>query len=253
MKSFSSRKLAIGATGLVLLAGAGGAVAVAATQGSAGSGRQAYIDDVAKHLNVSPSALTAAMTAARNDQIEAAVAAGRITQSQADALKQRNQQSGSAPFFGHGFASRGFGSPHGFGGPGGPGGFGGQGGFGAAAAQYLGISPATLHTELESGKSLYDIASSTPGKSVEGLKAAVIGAAKTQLAKAVSSGWITTQQEQERLGNLSSQIGALLQRNGVGGPNGGPGGGHRGGPAGGPSGGPGGGPSGGPGFGLFGR
>jgi len=63
LKSFLSRKreLVIGAAGLVLLGG--GAVAVAATQGSAGFGRQAYIEDVAKHLNVSPSALTAAMKA----------------------------------------------------------------------------------------------------------------------------------------------------------------------------------------------
>src|SRR5271166_1819675 len=86
MRSLSSRKLAIGATGVLLLGGAGGALA--ATQSSSGSGRQAYVDDLAKRLNVSPSALTAAAAAARNDQIEAALAAGRITQSQADALKQ---------------------------------------------------------------------------------------------------------------------------------------------------------------------
>jgi hypothetical protein len=65
LKPFLSRKrkLVIGAAGLVLLGGAGGAVAVAATQGSAGSGGQAYIEDVAKHLSFSPSALTAAMKA----------------------------------------------------------------------------------------------------------------------------------------------------------------------------------------------
>jgi hypothetical protein len=248
VKSFRSRKLVIGATGLVLLAGAGAAAAVAATQGAAGSGPQAYIDDVAKHLNVSPSALTAAMQAARNEQIEAALAAGRITQSQANALKRRNQQSGSVPSFGrsfgpHGFGGPGgpggpgnFGAPRGFGGRGGPGGFGGPGefggpgGFGVVAAQYLDISPATLHSDLESGKSLSEVASSTPGKSVEGLKAALIAAEKTQLAKAVSAGWITSQQEQERLSDLSGSIGALVEHSGVGGPIGGPGGGPNGGP-----------------------
>jgi hypothetical protein len=199
-----NRKLVVGATGLVLLGGAGGAVAVATTQDSAGSGRQAYIDDVAKHLNVTPGALTAAMKAAAYDRIEAAVAAGRITQSQADAVKQRIEQGGGVPFFGHRF---------------GGGGLGGHG----VAAQYLGISPATLRSELQSGKSLAQIASSTPGKSVEGLKAAIIAAEKTRLEKAVSSGWITSQQEQERLGNLSSRIEALLQRTGPGDPHGGPG------------------------------
>jgi hypothetical protein len=192
-----SRKLVIGATGLVLLGAAGGAVA--ATQGSSGSGRQAYIDDVAKRLSVSPSALTAAMKAAVYDRIDAAVAAGRMSQSQADALKQRIQQSGSAPSFGHRF---------------GDGGLGGRG----VAAQYLGIARATHRSELGSGRSLAQIASSTPGKSVEGLKTAIMAAERTRLAEAVSSGRITNQQEQERLDNLSSRIGALLQRTGVGGP-----------------------------------
>jgi hypothetical protein len=213
VKSVLSRKLVIGATGLVLLGGVGGAVALAATQGSAGSGRQAYIDDVAKHLNVSPSALTAAMKAARNDQIEAAVAAGRITQSQANVLRQRAQQAGGLqggglPFFGRRFRG---------------GGLDGLGGLGVAT-QYLGIGAATLRSELQSGKSLAEIASSTPGKSVAGLKAAVLSAEKARLEKAVARGSITSQQEQERLGNLSSRIEALLQRTGVGGWNhGGPG------------------------------
>jgi hypothetical protein len=46
-----------------------------------------------------------------------------------------------------------------------------------------------------------------------------VSAEKTRLEKAVSSGSITSQQEQERLGNLPSRIEALLQRTGVGGRN----------------------------------
>ncbi len=170
---------------------------MAATQSSAGSGRQAYIDDVAKHLNVTPGALTAAMKAAGYERIEAAVAAGRITKAQADALKQRIEQGGGARFFGHRFGRGGLGSD-------------------GVAAQYLGISAATLRSELQSGKSLAQIAASTPGKSVEGLKAAIVSAEKTRLEKALSSGSITSQQEQERLGDLSSRIEAMLQRTGGG-------------------------------------
>jgi hypothetical protein len=185
----------IGAAALVLL-GAGGAAAVAATQSSGGSGRQAYVDDVAKRLNVSPGALTAAMKAAGLDRIQAAVAAGRISQSEADGLKQRIEHGGGVPFFGHRFGrDRGAGS-HG------------------VAAQYLGISAATLRSDLESGKSLAQIASSTPGKSVEGLKAAIVSAKKAWLDQAVSRGSITSQQEQERLSKVSSRIEALLQRTG---------------------------------------
>jgi hypothetical protein len=198
LKSLLNRKLLIGATGVVLLGGAGGAAAVAATQGSAGSGRQAYVNDVAKHLNVTPGALTAAMKAAGHERIEAAVAAGRITSSQANALKQRIEHGGGVASFGHRL---------------GGGRFGGHG----VAAQYLGISAATLRGDLQAGKSLAQIASSTPGKSAEGLKAAIVSAEKTRLEKAESSGLITSQQEQERLGNLSSHIEALLQRTGTGG------------------------------------
>jgi len=202
MKSLSSRKLVIGATGVALLGGAGGALA--ATQGTAGSGHQAYVADVAKRLNVSPSALTAAVRAARNDQIEAALAAGRITKSQADALKQRGEQGGGALFFGHRF---------------GGGRFRGH----RVVAQYLGITAATLRTDLRSGKSLAQIASTTPGKSVDGLKTAIEAALKARLAKAVSGGLLTSAQAQERLVSLSSRIDALLQRTWGGGPNGGSG------------------------------
>jgi len=202
MKSLSSRKLVIGATSVALLGGAGGALA--ATQGSVGSSRQAYVADVAKRLNVSPGALTAAVRAARNDQIEAAVAAGRITRSQADALKQRAQQGRGALFFGHRF---------------GGGRFGGH----RVAAEYLGITAATLRSDLQSGKSLAQIASSTPGKSVEGLRAAIEAAVKARLANAVSGGLLTSAQAQERLGGLSPSIDALLSRTWAGGPNGGPG------------------------------
>jgi len=126
VKALSSRKLAVAAVGLVLLGG--GAAAVAATHSSSGLGRQGYIDDLAKHLGVSPGALAAAMRAAGDEQIEAAVAAGRITQSQADVLKQRAGRRGGAPLLGYGFAA-------------------GRLGPGGAAAQYLGINRATLRSE----------------------------------------------------------------------------------------------------------
>jgi phage I-like protein len=197
VKSPLNRKLVIGATGLVLFAGAGGAVA--ATQLSSNSGGQAYLDDVANHLNVSPSALSAAMKAATVDRIDAAVAAGRLTQAQADALKQHVQQGGTGvSFFGHRFEHNGFGT-HG------------------AAAQYLGLTPATLRSELESGKSLAQIASTTPGKTVAGLQAAILAAATTRVEKALSSGLITSQQEQQRLAGLSGMIDSMLQRTGANG------------------------------------
>lgn len=197
----------VAATGLVLLGGSAGALA--ATQNSGSSGRQPYLDDIANHLNVSPTALSAAIKAADVDRINAAVAAGRLTQPQADALKQRIQQGNGVPAFGHRFG----------------GAFGGRS---AAAAQYLGISETTLRTDLRSGKSLAQIVSSTPGKTVNGLKAALISAAKTRLDQAVSSGQITSQEAQQRLTNSSSRIDALIQRTWTGGTYGARGFGHLG-------------------------
>lgn len=190
MKSSLNKKLVIGATGLLLLGGAGGAVA--ATQGSGSSPRQAYVADVAKRLNVSPSALTSAMKAAAIDRINAAVAAGRLTQAEANTLKQRIQNGQGAGFSGHRFGHRGL-----------------RAGL-HVAAQYLGISPQALRSDLRSGKSLAQIAGSTPGKSVAGLKSALLAAAKTRLDAAVKNGRITSQQEQQVLTRLSSRIDKLL-------------------------------------------
>lgn len=197
MKSFLSKKLVIGASGLVVLAGAAGAVA--ATQGSSGLGAQAYVNDLAGRLGVTPSALTAAIKASDNDQIDAALAAGRLTQAQATALKARIQMSTGVPLLGHRLAAR-------------EGLRAGAAGSATTAAQYLGISEATLHADLAAGQSLAQIATASAGKSVAGLRAAIIAAETTRLNAAVSAGRITSQQEQRRLSNLSSRIDALLHR-----------------------------------------
>ena len=122
----------------------------------------------------------------------------------ADVLKQRIRQRGSVGSGGRRLAGGGV-----------------RGG--VVAAQYLGISQQTLRRELESGKTLAQIASSTPGRSVAGLNGALTMAATTRLAQAVSSGQITHEQERQRLDGLSSRIDALLQRPWVCGPNAGPG------------------------------
>jgi hypothetical protein len=192
VKSLLNRKIVILATGLVLLVGAGGAVA--ATQLSGSSARQAYVNDVAKRLNVSPSALTSALKAAAIDRINAAQAAGRLTQSEATALKQRVENGKGLGFLARRAGRRGLRIGE------------------RAAVQYLGISPATLRTDLRSGKSLAQIAGSTLGKSVAGLKAAIIAAEKSKLDTAVKNGRITSQQEQQVLTRLSSRIDTLLNR-----------------------------------------
>ena len=82
-----NRKLLIGAA--VVLAATGGGVAIAASDSSPSEENQAVIDDAAKQLGIPSSKLSDALKSALADRIDAAVAAGRITKAEGDALKQR--------------------------------------------------------------------------------------------------------------------------------------------------------------------
>jgi enoyl-CoA hydratase/carnithine racemase len=95
------QKLVAAVCGVAVLAGGG--IAYSATQAS--SSRQAYLDDVAKRLNVPPSQLNAALSRAFSDRLAAVVAAGKITQAQAqaNAFEQRVLRNGGVPFFGGGW------------------------------------------------------------------------------------------------------------------------------------------------------
>jgi polyhydroxyalkanoate synthesis regulator phasin len=168
------------------LAVAGGGAAIAADQlGSPKQESQAVLNDAAKQLGVEPSALTAALKKALENRVDDAVAAGRLTKAQGDELKQRIE-SGDAPLFaGPGFHHRG------------P--FGGL----DAAATYLGLTDAQLRTQLESGKSLADVAKAQ-NKSVDGLVQAIVDAAKKKLDAAVAAGRLTQSRADSILADLKS-------------------------------------------------
>ena len=75
------RRIVIGASVVAAAAFTGGALA--ATQSSGTSERQAFLNDAAKRLHVSPSQLSTALQSAAIDRLKAAVAAGRLTQAEA--------------------------------------------------------------------------------------------------------------------------------------------------------------------------
>jgi hypothetical protein len=217
------RKLAGGAAGLALLAGAGGAYAVS---NSGSGGRDAFFNDVAKRLDVTPEKLKSALDGALADQLDADVKAGRLTQQQADEIKKHAQEHGGLAFPGPGPGFRGGppplgappppGAPPPFGGPGhhGPGGPGGPIGAGIdAASKYLGLTPAQLHRKLESGKSLAQVAAAQ-NKDVAGLKSAIEDAVKADLDKAVADKRLTQAQEDDILKGLHDRIDELVNRKG---------------------------------------
>jgi hypothetical protein len=244
--------MAGGAAGLALLAGAGGAAFAASgggTTGAAGGNdRQAFLDDVAKRLNVTPDKLTAAVKGALSDKLDADVAAGRLTRAQADSIKKEAAARGGLPFLG----PRG-GPGHDFGRDGGPGRFrrgappfpghpprGGPPPFAGppppgpppygppgaspppgrpgpimagldAAAKYLGLTGTQLRTQLESGKSLADVAHAR-NKPLAGLKTAIEDAVRSDLDKAVAGKRLTQAQEDRILSDLHSRLDAIVNR-----------------------------------------
>ncbi|MBV9337869.1 MAG: hypothetical protein JO243_18445 [Solirubrobacterales bacterium] len=195
--------------GVVVAFAAGGGVAYAATQPSSNP-RQAFVNDVAKRLHVSPARLTSAIRAAEIDRLNAAVKDGRLTQAQASAIKHAIEAKGP-PFVGPGPGPF-VGPPGSFRGPPGP--FSGALFFGhaspfAAAAGYLGLSVTQLVNELRAGRSVAQIATAR-GKSVSGLERAVTAAIKSRLDRAVAAKRITKGQEQKLLAVLSSRLHDLI-------------------------------------------
>ena len=194
-------KIAVGAAALLAAAGAGAAVA-ASQDSSPSSESKAVIDDAAKQLGIPSSKLSDALKKALSDRVDAAVAAGRITKAEGDAIKARIQSNDFPLFGGH------------------------RGGVGAheflgrldSAAAYIGITEAQLRTELESGKSLAQVAQAH-GKSVDGLIGALVAAAKDKLDQAVAAGRLTKAQETEMLGVLKDRVtSSVNQAGGLGEP-----------------------------------
>ena len=206
------RWMVVGGIGLAVAAGIGGTAMAASS-----SGPDSFLNDFAQHLGVSTSKVQSAYTQALSDQLNALVKSGRLTQAQANAMLAHAKSHGSNPFqgpfdgdfhgggpamgFGFGFQHR----HHGFGGP-----MGGSAGQALdTAAKYLGVSEATLRSNLQSGKSLADIANSKD-KSVSGLEAALLAQAKSQLDKAVADKHLTKQQETKILSHISKFIDAIV-------------------------------------------
>jgi hypothetical protein len=207
--NFGSKKRMVVVAATTLAVVGGGAAAVAAT--GSGSHGSDFLDSVAKHLGVTPQKLEDATKAAAIDQVNADLAAGRITQAQADELKKRIEAGDGVlggprgPGFGRGMG--------GFAGPAGP-------GLGspaianeiAAAAKYLGLNEADLRTKLRDGQSLGDVAKAQ-SKDVAGLKTAILDAAKADLDKAVADKKLTQSQADDISNGLKAHIDDIVDAN----------------------------------------
>jgi|RhiMetdeSRZDD1v2_1073273.scaffolds.fasta_scaffold46393_6 hypothetical protein len=207
-----NRKLVIGAVAGLAVVGAG--AAVAATQfGDPKAASEAIIKDAAGQLGVQPTQLSDALKKAYMNRIDAAVAAGRLTKEQGDAIKARIQANEFPLLVPGGFGFRG-----GHGPMGGPGFDHHMRGLDTAAS-YLGLTEAKLMEQLQSGKSLAQIAKDQD-KSVDGLINALVDEAKKHLDQAVKDGHLSQSQADQLLSDIKEHITAFVNGNPTGfGPN----------------------------------
>jgi hypothetical protein len=189
-----TQKLVGGAVALLVVGGAGGAIA--ATQLDSPSAQSAAIvTDAANQLGVTPTALSNALMKAEEDQIDSEVSSGELTQAQGDQLKSAIE-SGALPLVGT---------------PGLGGGMGMHvmrvGPFAdlSAASSYLGLSTDQIQTDLQNGQTLAQIATAQ-GKTADGLVSALVAAAKSKLDTAVGDGKLTSDQEANILPVLQTEI-----------------------------------------------
>jgi hypothetical protein len=193
----SKRTLAV--TAAVLAAAVGGGAAVAAAQDEEGR-PSGFLEAVARHLGISSEKLEDAVKAASLEQVDAALEEGKITEEQADELRERIESGEAGPLFGPG--AFGFHGPgHGFGH--------GLGDKLSATADYLGLSVEELRERLTDGRSLADIAEAE-GKSVDGLEQAILAEARADLDEAVEAGRLTREHADEILQRLREHVDELV-------------------------------------------
>jgi hypothetical protein len=188
MESSGKRKLVAGAAAALVVAG-GGAAFAASKFTSPKEESQAVINDAARRLGVEPSQLSNALKQALEDRVDAAVADGRLTKAEGEALKAKIE-SGELPFL--------FAGPHRFG-------YREHGPDLDTAAAYLGLTEAQLRSELDSGKTLAQVATDQ-GKTVDGLVGALLSGAKTKLDDAVAAGRLTQAEANSMLDGLKVRI-----------------------------------------------
>jgi hypothetical protein len=195
MKQKAKRRVMVAGASLALVGGGVGGAIAATSDTTPQTEKTAFLADAAGRLGVEPGKLEDALKQAALDRVDAAVKDGRLTHAEADAIKAHISSGDFGPGFG--LFAPGFGEHVGV-------------AFGLdAAASYLGLSAAQLRTDLESGKTLAQVAAAQ-GKSADGLKQALVADARSHLEQAVEDGRITVAQEQQMLNDLSSHLDGIL-------------------------------------------
>jgi uncharacterized protein YidB (DUF937 family) len=193
---------AVGGVVLASVLGAGAVMAQTPPAGTSGTGTT-FLERVAAKLGIDVGTVRDAVTSSASDEIDARVASGDLTQAQADQMKLRIANApDSALDIGRGFGGRGHG-------PGGPGFVNRD-----KVAEFLGVTPAELRTELDADSATLATVAAAHGKSRDELKAFIESQAKTDLAQAVTDGKLTQAQADTRLSELEQELDTIVDRTG---------------------------------------
>ena len=190
------QKIAVGGALVLAVSGAGGAVAATKLRTPEQESR-AVLNDVAGQLGVTPERLSNAFKTALKNRIDQAVKDGHMTQAEATRMKAAIDRE-SVPMLGPGFGFR-QGGPrlhrehHGL----------------EAAAKYLGMTEAALRAQLESGKTLAQVAKDR-NKSVDGLVTALVAEKKARIDQAVKDGHLTRAQADELVARMKEHVTAMV-------------------------------------------
>jgi polyhydroxyalkanoate synthesis regulator phasin len=190
------QKIAVGGALVLAVSGAGGAVAATKLRTPEQESR-AMLNDVAGQLGVTPERLSNAFKTALKNRIDQAVKDGHLTQAEATSMKAAIDRE-SVPMLGPGFGFR----------HGGPGHFRGHQGL-EAAAKYLGMTEAALRTQLQSGKTLAQVAKDR-NKSVDGLVTALVAEKKARIEQAVKDGHLSPAQADELVAGIKEHVTAMV-------------------------------------------
>lgn len=211
-------KAGIAAFVLLAIAGTAAGIVAAQTGGSTPDAtptekdtlRDQFLDDLAGNLGVSRAGLDTALSQTALDMVDKALADGKITDAEAQRIRERIN-SGDFPLFG-GFGHRGRGHM----------GFGGGMGFGMigcgakleAVAVFLGVDASVVRDGLMNDQSLAQIAEAN-GKSRDELKSFLIDNVTTKLNQAVADQDITQKRADEALQNFKDHVDDLIDHKGA--------------------------------------
>ena len=198
MKSLLIVAAAVAVLALGALAIGGAATSAQEDDGLLGS----FLAKVAEKLGVSEDELNTAIQDAKTETIDEAVADGRLTEEQAERLKERVGEGGF--LFPPGLPPDGL---HMRGGP---------GLIADAAAEALGMTKDELIEAHKDGNSLAEVAEGQ-GMAVEDFKAALLAQVQAQLGELVAEGDLTQEQADDIFRRMEENIDSIVDAEGCGG------------------------------------